>query len=123
MKVLWEVVEPPLSPVAVAGPGTVGDALAAKATQRGLRQVVRFAGWTVVVDHDLPWVDGVTYLGQLPGTTDVLVPVLRRPRLHPDLVAAAVRSLTGEPRGRVALVPEDPHGTDRVAVLALGTEP
>ncbi|MDQ1428338.1 MAG: hypothetical protein QOK39_1814 [Acidimicrobiaceae bacterium] len=135
MRIAWQPTEPPLRPVAVAGHGTVGDRLAARAGQEERWVLVRFAAWSVVVGDDLPWVDGATYLGQLPGAAEVLVPVHRGPRLHPDLVVKAVRSLRpGSARGQVAVIPDSPDSPDvpdspdspdgdRVAVLLLGDCP
>ena len=70
-----------------------------------------------MLGDELPWIDGVIYLGVLPGTTDVLVPVHRSPQLHPDLVKRAATSIAGGAGGRVALMPDD----DGVSVLRLGS--
>ena len=115
MKVRWETAEPPLPPVAAAGRGLVGARLADRATADPRWDLVRFSDWCVLVGDELPWADGVIYLGVLPGAGDVLVPVHRRPQLHPGLVTRAVMSLGGGARGRVALIPDD----DGVAVLRL----
>ena len=117
MKVRWETAEPPLSPVAVAGRGAVGERLVERATVTPRWDVVRFSEWCVLIGDELPWIDGVIYLGVLPGTSNVLVPVHRRPQLHPDLVMRAVTSIVGGPSGRVAVIPDD----DTVSVLRLGS--
>ena len=114
MKVQWDAAEPPLPAVAVAGRGVVGERLAARASVDERWDLVCFTDWCVLTGDDLPWVDGVVYLGVLPGTIDVLIPVHRRPRLHPGLVTRAVTSMCGAER--VALIPDD----DGVSVLPLG---
>lgn len=118
MKISWRPIEPPLVPIAAAGHGSVGDQLAERARGHREWRVSRYPGWTLVDGDALPWVDGVIYLGLLPGTTDVLVPVHRQPRVHPELVSRVVRSLLGSRRAScVALVPSD----DRVALLPVDT--
>ena len=116
MNVGWEPAEPPLPPVAVAGRGAVGERLAERATVAASWDLVRFSEWCVLVGDELPWIDGVIYLGILPGARNVLVPVHRRPQLHPELVMKAVTSIVGGPSGRVALIPDD----DGVSVLRVG---
>jgi len=90
--------EPPLEAVAVAATGSARQGLAT-ATLRRLRdgQALRAAAgkdWLVVLGaaNDLPWVDGVRYLGQ---DGELLVPTTRRVDPSPDLVARAVGG-TGE---------------------------
>jgi hypothetical protein len=117
MKVSWDVAEPPLPPVAVAGRGTAGERLSERATGDPRWDMFRFSEWCVVIGDELPWIDGVIYLGVLPGTIDVLVPVHRRPRLHPGIVTRAVGSITGGAGKRVALIPND----DAVIMLRLAS--
>lgn len=118
MRISWRPVDPPLVPVAVAGKGQVADRLAERAQGHGDWRVSRYPEWTLVEGDSLPWVDGVIYLGLLPGTTDVLVPVHRLPGIHPELVSRVVRSLLGGRRATcVAVVPND----ERVTVLPVDT--
>ena len=123
-RIEWQPVEPPLAAVAVAGHGVVGQRLAARAEHEPRWMLLQFPDWSVVIGDGLPWVDGVTYLGALPATMELLVPVHWRPRLHADLVVRAVRSFAaGIGPVRVALIPERPGDTDgRVAVLPLGAQ-
>lgn len=86
----WARREPPLKAAAVAG----GAALRA-ATVRRLRAGARLRvalgpEWTLVVGDDLPWADGVTYLGWDDG---LLVPTT----LAPSTPAGLLRhSLPGD---------------------------
>jgi hypothetical protein len=120
MRVAWRQADTPLPAAAVAASGPLAARLAAKSSTRGDLHLTRFAEWIVVEGEDLPWVDGVTYLGVLPGTSDVLVPVHRVPALHAELVRRAARAvLADEGTDRVCLVP---HG-ERVVLLPLGPSP
>lgn len=116
MKITWSVVDEPLPATAVAGHDLVADRLAERVRGNPHWAVTRLDRWTVVHGDRLPWVEGVVYLGELPGAADILVPVHRRPDLHPDLVRQLARELipAGQP-ARVALVPDD----GGVAVLPL----
>lgn len=121
MKVSWAPVEPPLDAVAAAAPGPAGDRLAARAEAHLSCRLVRFAGWTVALGDDLPWTDGVTYLGRLPGAGRVLVPVHRRPDVHPELVARLVPRLGDGVAGDLAFLPD--RTGEHVAVLRLPAQP
>ena len=110
----WTTVVPPLETAAVCARGAVATRLADRAGDNWT--VLRYDDWTVVLGDDLPWVDGVVYLGALPDAPHVLVPVHRVPALTPDLVLGAVRRLARGAK-RVALVPDD--AGDDVAVLVL----
>jgi hypothetical protein len=103
----WAAPARPLTATAAAGSGSVGAALAHRATGRVGLLVHRAGDWIVVVGESehLPWADGVTYLGELPGTNRVLVPVHRVPTAPPDVVHAAVRRAAGGVGGTIALLP------------------
>lgn len=111
----WVAAAPPLRPVAACGRGPVAVRLAERA-EAGPWTTARYDDWTVVLGDELPWVDGVVYLGALPDAPGVLVPVHRVPALSPDLVRSAVRRLAGSAK-QVALVPDETGGD--VAVLVL----
>ena len=120
MKVPWQPAEPPLPAVALAASGGMKATLLGKTADNDSFATTTFADWAVVEGPDLPWVDGATYLGQLPGAADVLVPVHQRPELDPDLVSRVVRSvLSGLRAERTALIPHP----DGVIVLPLVTGP
>lgn len=113
MKVTWERFDPPLPAVAVAAHGTAAEVLDAK-THQATWTVDRFVDWIVVGGEDLPWVDGAIYLGRLPGTARVLVPVHRQPRLHAELVERVAARFRGAAH-TAALIPD----VDGVTVLPL----
>jgi len=114
MNVDWEPSEPPWPAIAVAACGTAAEALALRAERDPSWTVTRFADWIVVAGEELPWADGAVYLARLPGTAHVLVPVHRRPQLHPELVERATRAYRGSARA-AALIP----GAGGVTVLPL----
>jgi hypothetical protein len=79
----------------------------------------RAGAWTVVVApvDQLPWADGVIYLGSFPGAADLLAPVLLEPDVPPDLLLGAVRELCAPDPGPFVVLPVD--GT--VTVVPLGS--
>lgn len=114
MNVGWEPLDPPLPPVAVAARGAAAEVLAQRAERDPAWKVTRFDDWVVVAGDKLPWADGAIYLARLPGAAHVLVPVHRRPDLHPELVERATQTYRGSARV-AALIP----GVDGVTVLPL----
>ena len=114
MNIHWVPSDPPLPAVAVAASGAAAKDLEAKAGRDPAWTVTRVDGWIVVAGDQLPWADGAIYLGRLPGTAQVLVPVHRRPWLHPELVERATSAVLGTQRW-AALIP----GTDGVTVVPL----
>ena len=57
-----------------------------------------------LLGEDLPWADGVVYLGPDPHAPGVLFPTTRAPSEHPALVARALVARFGGP-GPLAVVP------------------
>lgn len=114
MKVQWATAEPPLPVVAVAARSGAAHRLQAKADRKTDWVITRFDEWIVVVGDDLPWVEDAVYLGHLHGATHVLVPVHRRPQLHPELVDRVTAAFRGTAR-LAALIPSG----DGVTVLPL----
>ncbi len=95
----------------------MGATLAARASNRDCR-VDEPGDWTVIRGDNLPWADGAVYLGLLPGTELVFVPVHRRPDAPLDIVTAAVRARAGT--GPVVMIPPDEaddEGTGQLLVL------
>jgi MoxR-vWA-beta-propeller ternary system domain bpX5 len=79
--VTWAEREPPLVPCAVAATGDVARRLAARLLEldRAVsNRLFGVAGQTTLVvlgeEADLPWVDGVSYLGQDPTAPGLLLP-------------------------------------------------
>jgi hypothetical protein len=114
----WAAPPAALEATAVAGSEAVGHLLGLRAIERDGVTVYRGAGWTIVTGsaERLPWVDGVIYLGHLPGTTRVLVPVHEVPVEPADIVHAAVRRVTGDATATAALLPGPAGG--HIVVLA-----
>jgi hypothetical protein len=109
LPLVWSPREPPLEPVAVTAPRHRAAALAAAAVARaragaGLRAVAS-AGRVVVLgdEPDLPWCDGVTYLGRDGG---LLLPTAMAPSVPADLLRAAVQRLVPPGCGLVAVLPD-----------------
>lgn len=106
VRISWEPRDPPLRPEAILGRGDRIQALAAALMERvehgaDLRM---FAGPGVLLaigdEADLPWVDGVTWLGQ---ESRLLVPTTLRVVPSADLVARAIDRRVGEGGWRVLL--------------------
>lgn len=106
-RIAWTTPALPLPAVAVAGRDEVGEALARRCAGRDEVTIHCSDRWTVVVaePEELPWIDGVVYLGELPGVTRLLVPVHTVPTIPPDVLQAAVRRATGGAGGKAALLP------------------
>ena len=94
----WELLEPPLSPVAVLARGEHMDALAKRTrslVDAGAELLVadRPGSWLLVLgaSDQLPWAPEVTYLAEADG---LLHPTTRRPAVPRDLLHASLsRSL------------------------------
>ena len=97
-EVIWRAREVPLSPVAVVGRGEVASRLVDLVIERGCSwHGVVGNGLIVVLGDDLPWVDGVLYLGRAAGQPALL----HDTRLEPDVpVAWIAKRLCG--RGAIA---------------------
>ena len=85
----------PLAPAAAVATGDAAFALVrrvlALSEEHRLRLVcAASANVFVVRGEELPWVDGVAYLGVDPAAEGLLLPTTRRPDLPPDLFARAV---------------------------------
>ena len=90
----WARREPPLAPAAVLGLGPTARALGRRLLARpdlgGLTAVAGDDLLLVIGEGDLPWADGVTYLGREPEAPGLLVPTWARPPVSPTLLARAL---------------------------------
>jgi hypothetical protein len=109
----------PLVPAAAAAAGAVARRLAARLLAHGDDALAKLAGVArggaepvlVVLGEaaDLPWVDGVLYLGRDPRAPALLVPTLLEPDVPIELVArAVVRRASAVGPSPFALLPDVP---------------
>lgn len=85
----------PLAPAAAIATGDAALALARRVLALSDEHRARLAGAAsadafVVRGEELPWVDGVAYLGVDPAAEGLWLPTTRRPDVPPDLFARAV---------------------------------
>lgn len=97
----WQEREPPLPAGAVVAQGAVARALAMRLLHEPDETLARFTGvggegLLVLLGDDLPWVDGVVYLGNDDG---LWLPTTRRS----DVPAALLRRALEQRHGRSAL--------------------
>jgi len=110
--------EPPLEPRGVAARGAAATALARRLLRLDPAHLSRLvgvagAGLLVVIGEatDLPWTDGVTYLGFDDG---LWMPCWLQPSVHPQLAA---RALARGGKGPHALLPASDLGGSTVVPL------
>ncbi|MHB8878936.1 MAG: bpX5 domain-containing protein [Myxococcaceae bacterium] len=108
----WAPRAEPLAPRAVAATGAAARALAERALELGPEAVGRLrgvAGDGVLLllgeEADLPWADGVSYLGVDPAAPSLLLPCARAPDVPARLVEQAVARRASGP---VAVLCEPP---------------
>jgi MoxR-vWA-beta-propeller ternary system domain bpX5 len=102
-----------LEPAAVAGTGPAARALAARlmllsADQLGKLRGCAGSGIVAVLGEakDLPWADGVTYLGRDPAAPRLLIPTMLRPDAAMDVLERAIaRRAAGLPGPWAVLTP------------------
>ena len=107
----WRVREPPLAPCAVLARGEVAQRLARRLLalpQDRCSRLRGVAGEDVLLvlgaAEDLPWVDGVGYLGVDPAAPALLLPTTEVPELHPLLLQRALlRPGASDPARRAPL--------------------
>lgn len=111
----WRVREPPLEPVAAAATGEAARALAERLLampDERLAALSGVAGTEVLVvtgeRGDLPWVDGVQYLGRDPQAPGLLLPTTLSPAVPLPLVERAVMLRRRTPVTPMAVVLEPP---------------
>lgn len=95
--VAWSQRPTPLAPAAVAASGAVAETLARRLLAERAEDLVRCSGvagpgllLVLAVGSDLPWVDGVVYLGRDPEAPALLLPVHRRPAVPLPLFERAL---------------------------------
>jgi hypothetical protein len=105
----WAPRAVPLDARAVAATGATAAALGARLAAldddalAGLAAVAG-AGVLIAIGPDLPWCDGVVYLGSDPAAPSLLVPTARVPSVPAPLLERAVRARVAA-TGPIAVVP------------------
>ena len=94
-EVQWVSRVAPLVPSAAVATGLAAVALARRVLALDDEHRTRLTGGAsahtfVVRGEELPWADGVAYLGIDPAAEGLLLPTMRRPDVPPDLFARAV---------------------------------
>ena len=111
----WQVREPPLEPVAAAATGHAARALARRLMAMSPERLGALSGvagrellLVLGVGKDLPWVDGVQYLGRDPEAPGLLLPTALRPAVPLPLVERAAMLRRRTAPMPVALVLDPP---------------
>lgn len=110
----WSVREPPLAPRAAAALGSAARALGARLLElddEALRKLTGVVGPESIVilgdEADLPWVDGVVYLGRDDEAPSLLLPTHSRPSAPgPGVFARAVHRRFSRLPPPLAVLPE-----------------
>jgi len=125
--VTWSLRSEPLVPCACIALGPVALVLARALLEWDATRLARVkacAGEGVLVvlgeRSDLPWTDGVTYLGRDQAAPHLLLPTNRRPDVPVDLFARAVAAHIPEATRAGAILPDDADGLLWVPVAAAG---
>lgn len=110
-KINWIARDTPLLPAAVAAHGPASVRLARRLLQlpdESLAQLEGIAGQQLILvqgsEQQLPWVDGVQYLGVDPAAPFLLLPTNYRPSLPEAFVQRALLK-KAECSGRIAVLP------------------
>jgi hypothetical protein len=101
----WVARATPLAPSGVIARGAAAPALARRLLSHDLADLACVAGpgLLVLLGADLPWVDGVVYVGRDPAAPELLLPTALAPTVAPPLLAHAVkRTVDGSP---IAVIP------------------
>lgn len=123
MQLAWHPRGAPLVAKAVAGTGEVARALGRRLAALDDAALARLAavagdGVLVVLGEDLPWVDGVTYLGTDRTAPELLISTTLAPSVPPALLLMAARRRADS--ALVAVLPDRivPCGTARAVSRA-----
>ena len=110
-RIQWIARDLPLLPTAVAGHGPAALRLARRLLQlpdESLHRLEGVAGKELILiqseEEQLPWADGVQYLGVDPAAPSLLLPTNYRPSLPGPLVEKALLAREGV-TGKVAVLP------------------
>ncbi len=108
----WSPREPPLEATAALASGDVALALAARVltlSDEHLARLTAVAGsrrlLVLGATVDLPWVEGITYLGRTLGAPSLLLPTLFAPNWPEPLLENSVRRARAKESGPWALDP------------------
>jgi hypothetical protein len=109
---VWRPRSVPLSPVAVVAEGAVGRALVRRLLSGDAETLTRLQGAflrdTLILlgaESDLPWVDGVLYLGRDPAAPSLLLPTNLEPSIPVTLLERALRQQAKELAPPLAVLP------------------
>lgn len=103
-----------LAPIAACGRGAAADALALKLSSWPADRLAKLSGVSVFAperavfvlaqsEDDLPWVDGIQYLGKDPHAPQLLLPTAERPDIHLSLFERAITRVARTP-GLIAVL-------------------
>jgi hypothetical protein len=125
--VSWLPRNEPLAPCACIARGAAARALASALLAwepARLAGIKACAGDGVLVvlgeGPDLPWLDGITYLGRDDAAPHLLMPTSRRPEVPVDLLARALAAHVPGAPGVAAVLPDPAGGMFLVSVAAAG---
>jgi hypothetical protein len=112
LRVTWSPRAVPLSPVAVAGEGAVARSLGRRLLrddESTLSRLTALAAADLLLvagaSEDLPWVDGVTYLGRDPLAPLLLLPTQHAPAVPVPWLERALIRQSGGDAGSLAVLP------------------
>lgn len=115
LPVRWRPREQPLAPAAVAARGPAARALAQRLLARDDQTLARWLGVASAdlllllgEGHELPWADGVTYLGRDPQAPALLLPTTLEPDVPAALLQQALLGRAGAAATPLAVLP-GPH--------------
>lgn len=125
--VTWSPRSEPLVPCACIARGPVAHALARAVLALDAQQLARIkacAGDRLLLlfgaNADLPWLDGITYLGRDEAAPHLLLPTNRRPDVPVDLFGRALAARLPEAAKAGAIVPDATEGLLWVSIAAAG---
>lgn len=127
--ITWSLREPPLEPSGCFASGDAALLLATRLLELSSSDAARFARLSGVATpdslfvmgaaDDLPWCDGVAYVGRDPDAPALLLPTTHAPSVHPALLQQALlRAGGGASRLLVQIAPPAIVPFDRAAPLA-----